>query len=229
MHGDLTRYGTILGTTRYMAPEQAYGKKCSAQSDIYSFCIVLHEALSGHRPIAGRARKGDGTFHEPRERHPKVPRWIWKILSQGLALDARKRPSSIQAFLDQLIHAVARRKRIRTHLRGWTPALLGAATFFGVIGQLTAKAPRVDCDARANAIEQLWNHDRKQALLQRFTLASDRLGPQCWKTVERQLGLWIEQWKDAALTQCRVAHPEGQTVVLPETNAPAASSDTSNK
>ena len=47
----LTQTGTVLGTSYYLAPEQAAGREVTAASDVYSLGIVAYECLAGQRPF----------------------------------------------------------------------------------------------------------------------------------------------------------------------------------
>jgi serine/threonine protein kinase len=43
----LTEQGQIVGTLRYMSPEQLQGKEADVRSDLFAFSCVLHEMLTG--------------------------------------------------------------------------------------------------------------------------------------------------------------------------------------
>lgn len=53
-HSTLTANGAVLGSPRYMSPEQAEGKRVDERSDLFSAAAVSHMMLSGRPPFSGR-------------------------------------------------------------------------------------------------------------------------------------------------------------------------------
>jgi eukaryotic-like serine/threonine-protein kinase len=50
---DLTRTGTVMGTARYLSPEQVNGRPTDPRTDVYALGLLLYEALCGHPPFGG--------------------------------------------------------------------------------------------------------------------------------------------------------------------------------
>jgi CHASE1-domain containing sensor protein/predicted Ser/Thr protein kinase len=117
----LTALGTVVGTPGYMAPEQRRGAIVDASSDMYSFCVVLCELLTGARPPADRA---DLSATLTRRR---APRWLAALVHRGLHPDPAARWPSMHAVIAQL-EAALRPEVRRTRVRVLTAASLLAVS-----------------------------------------------------------------------------------------------------
>ncbi len=102
---------TIVGTPRYMAPEQASGHPVTPATDVYSAGIVLFEMLAGHPPFGGESAVEIALRHvqEPVPPLPaETPGSLERIVARALAKDAGERYQSAAAMVDDLAHARAR-------------------------------------------------------------------------------------------------------------------------
>jgi len=112
----LTRSGAILGTPRYMAPEQFLGRDTDARSDQFSFCVALYEALYGEYPFeGGSAQQLAETDKQAELAQPSknVPMWVHQILERGLKRTAQARYPSMDVLLQSAvpIQSIAPRRR----------------------------------------------------------------------------------------------------------------------
>jgi len=95
----LTEHGAVLGTYRAMSPEQSRGEPADARSDLFSFGVLLYEALTGVSPFAGRTpietlRRIDGEAPRPvTALRPEVPRELAALVHALLEKDPRHRPA----------------------------------------------------------------------------------------------------------------------------------------
>lgn len=95
--GDLTAEGMVVGTTRYMSPEQARGKPIDARTDIFSFGAVLYEMIAGRHAFSGASVLEIATAvvrDNPAplsEAAPDVPRDLERIVTRCLRKDPERR------------------------------------------------------------------------------------------------------------------------------------------
>ncbi len=95
--GDLTMDGSMIGTAKYLAPEQVQGTTVDARTDLYALGIVLYEALSGTVPFVGendtatalaRLHRDPLPVHQLR---PEVPPAVDAVVARSLARDPAAR------------------------------------------------------------------------------------------------------------------------------------------
>ena len=113
VQGGITQTGTVMGTSDYIAPEQARGAKATAQTDIYSLGIVLYELLTGEVPFTGDNFVAVAMRHinEPvpsvRERRPDISPRLDAAVRRALAKSPRDRFPSMDAFASELQASLA--------------------------------------------------------------------------------------------------------------------------
>jgi len=132
----LTRTRHLMGTPRYMSPEQARCEAVTAASDLYSFGLVLQELWSGQPPyepgtsiptLLRRAMWGDV------DRVPDLPTALASLVDGLLELDPNARPTAAVAIqrLQRILEA-PRRRVVRFAAAAAVASLLVAVVALGI-------------------------------------------------------------------------------------------------
>jgi eukaryotic-like serine/threonine-protein kinase len=160
----LTQTGTVLGTSDYIAPEQASGQAVSALSDVYSLGVVVYELLAGSPPYSGEnfvavaMRHVNDPVPSVAAARPDVPLRLDAALRRAMAKDPAERFDSMAAFVAELEGVLdhlgepdsdrttimpptapsqparARRPARRRRLAPWLALLFGLALIGGALG-----------------------------------------------------------------------------------------------
>ena len=93
----LTKTGYVIGSPKYMAPEQILGKKVDERADIYALGVMLYEMVTGVPPYS----RGDhmsvmyqhvqGKARVPQDLNPKLPPGLSDLVVKAMAVDKNKR------------------------------------------------------------------------------------------------------------------------------------------
>ena len=128
----LTKTGYVIGSPKYMAPEQILGKKVDERADIYALGVIMYEMVTGVPPYT----RGDhmsvmyqhvqGKARPPQEINPALPPGLSDLVVKAMAVDKAKRFQSMDELSTALERYLAEGRRPSRPWRGATGPKRGA-------------------------------------------------------------------------------------------------------
>jgi eukaryotic-like serine/threonine-protein kinase len=98
----LTKTGYVIGSPKYMAPEQILGKKVDARADIYAVGVILYEMMTGVPPysrgdhMAVMYQHVQGKARSPKEVNTALPPSLSDVIVKAMTVDKGKRYQTME-------------------------------------------------------------------------------------------------------------------------------------
>ena len=203
----LTQAGTIMGTPRYMAPEQIRAEAADERTDQFSFAVALYDALYGVRPFAPKelAERLDaivrGQIQSPPGGHG-VPEWLGQAVRRALSAEPAKRFPTMDAFLDAL-QQDARKGKVNLKVG----AALLAAGVAAAAGVTFALRPDLRCKGSEKLLQGAWDADRRAAMKRAYAAFPD--GETSFERTAGALDDYARQWAVSRDDTCAATRVRG--------------------
>jgi tetratricopeptide (TPR) repeat protein len=232
----LTRDGLVVGTPRYMAPEQLrIGATPAARAEQFSFCVALYHALyrewpfehplSGprlveHSPSSSpkgtsrpSQREGDSRSVDPATgafeppRDSKVPGFIRSALMRGLSRDPQERFASMEALLAQLENRP--RKAWMGAAAATLVVTLGVGGYFWS-AQVEAQRQALLCTGSEQKLAGLWDEAARRQVTEALVATGKPGAADVASRATRMLDDYTRGWVEASTEACRATRLRGE-------------------
>ena len=218
LHVRLTRYGTIMGTPRYMAPEQHIGLETNERTDQFAFCLVLYQALYGK--LAFRADKKNQIRKavlkgelESRTAHPPVPQWVHDVVLRGLSVVSCQRYPDMKSLLEELsknpeLEKEQLREIRRRATRVGGGAFLLSLAIFALLNVFTSEDAL--CSGADEQFNRVWNNKRARLAEAAFIGTGKPYAVSAWQHVQEHLLKYGQTWTAMHTAACRATRVTGE-------------------
>jgi len=200
----LTEEGQVVGTPAYMAPEQHFGATLTPAADQYALCVSLYEALWRTRPfVVPLLQLAAAKRTPPRQMPPghHVPRWLFRIVARGLAVDPKQRFASMGELAAALRHDVGRRRR---------RLAFAATTLAGITAGALLATGAPPCAGAADKLAGVWDAETRAAVEQAFAGSDRPWAASSWAQVRTQLDAYAARWIAMHTDACEATQVRGE-------------------
>ncbi len=197
----LTRPSAVLGTPRYMAPEQHLGEPTDARTDQFGFCVGLWEALHDEPPFVGTMRELEKAKLSGPPKWPgsgRVASYLEAPLLRGLSPNPNDRWPDMEALLQALRPEPVRRRR--TKVAG--AALLAGLGAVAAGVYLEDVSKREACERAGAVVAEAWNPAAATQVEQAFEAAGVPYAADSLARLKPTLDGYAEQWRSARIEAC---------------------------
>ncbi|MBL4685037.1 MAG: serine/threonine protein kinase [Nannocystaceae bacterium] len=210
---DLTQAGTVLGTPRYMAPEQHRVGPLTPAADQFAYCVTLWEALHSEPPYEGNM---EALLRGKLEGPPSWPRGVAvsarvvEAIRRGLHPDPLCRFATMDELLVLLSRPVGLRRRRAALVVG------GLVATGGLVVAAQADPTTSVCSGAAQQLGGVWDVSRRGKIEAAFLDGRVAFAPGVWARISPRIDGWAAAWTTMHTDACeatQVRHEHSEVVM----------------